>query len=178
MGSFGKLRNLTAAQERRGIERADWQPVRHLIGVLQPSYEASISVQSASATVAEAFEIVCRLQRTMQVPSYPCPIDYTEPLAVARDAILAFLHADKSTTDVMEPDGRLYEHEQVYVTRTRNAATMCSEAATLVFVLQDGLDKRFIKEMDDTNNWLINDAGLAATLVSPGGGSMHKKVAT
>jgi len=178
MGSFGKLRNLTAAQERRGIERADWQPVRHLIGVLQPSYEASISVQSASATVAEASETVCRLQRTMQVPSYPCPIDYTEPLAVARDAILAFLHADKSRTDVMEPDGRLYEHEQVYVTRTRNAATMCSEAATLVFVLQDGLDKRFIKEIDDNNNWLINDAVLAATLVTPGGGSMHKKVAT
>ena len=175
---FGKLRNLTVARERRCIERADWQPVLHLIGVLQPSYEASISVQSASATVAEAFEVVCRLQRTMQVPSYPCPIDYTEPLAVGRDAILAFLDADESRTDVMELDCRLYEHEQVYVTRTRNAATMCSEAATLVSVLQDELDQRFFNEMDVTKNWLMNDAVLAATLVTPGGGSMLKKVAT
>jgi len=62
---FGRLRNLTAAQERRCIERADWEPVRHLIGVLQPSYEASMALQHASATVAEAFELVCRLQRTM-----------------------------------------------------------------------------------------------------------------
>jgi len=175
---FGRLRNLTAAQERRCIERADWEPVRHLIGVLQPSYEASMALQSASATVAEAFELVCRLQRTMQVPSYPCPIDHTEPLAVGRDAILAFLDADKGGTDVMELDGRLYEHEQVYVTRTRTATSMCSEAATVVSVLQDELDKRFFNEMDNTKNWLMNEAVLAATLVTPGGGSMLKKVAT
>ena len=56
---FGRLRNRTAAQERRCIERADWEPVRHLMGVLQPSYEASVALHFASATVAEAFELVC-----------------------------------------------------------------------------------------------------------------------
>jgi len=55
---------------------------------------------------------------------------------------------------------------------------MCSEAATLVSVLQDELDQRFFNEMDVTKNWLMNDAVLAATLVTPGGGSMLKKVAT
>jgi len=67
---FKKLRNLTAAQERRCIDRADWEAVRHLIGVLQPSYEASAAMQSSSMTVAEAFRLVCRLQRTMRVLSY------------------------------------------------------------------------------------------------------------
>ena len=175
---FGKLRNLTAAQERRCIARGDWEPVRHLIGVLQPSYKASTAVQSASATVAEVFELVCRLQRTMQVTSYPCPTDYSEPLSVGRDAILAFLDADKGGTDVMELEGRLYEHEQVYVKRTRNAPTLCPEAATYVSVLQDELEKRFFNKTDTTKNWLMNDAVLAATLVTPGGGSMLKKVST
>jgi len=151
--------------------------VRHLIGVLQPSYETSMALQNAFATVAEALQLVCRLQRKMQVPSYPCPIDHTEPLAVGHDAILTFLDADKGGTNVMELDGRLYEHEQVYVTRTRTATSMCSEAGTVVSVLQDELDKRFFNEMDNTKNWLMNDAVLAATLVTPGGGSMLKKVA-
>ena len=34
-------------------------------------------VQNACATMAKALELVCRLQRTMRVPSYPSPIDHT-----------------------------------------------------------------------------------------------------
>jgi len=174
---FKKLRNLTAAQERRCIDRADWEAVRHLIGVLQPSYEASAAMQSSSMTVAEAFRLVCRLQRTMRVLSYPCPINFTEPLAVGRDAILSFLDADNGGTNAMELDGRLFEHEQVYKTRTRNAATLCPEAAMFVSLIQYELDKRFFNTVDKTKNWLENEAVLAATLVTPGGGSMLKKVA-
>jgi len=47
-----KLPDLTAAQERRCIHRDDWEAVRHLIGVLQPSYVASTAMQSSSMTVA------------------------------------------------------------------------------------------------------------------------------
>ena len=36
---------------------------------------------------------------------------------------------------------RLLEHEQVYTTRTRSAATLCPEAATFVSLPQDELDK-------------------------------------
>jgi len=74
--------------------------------------------------VAEAFELVSRLQRTMQVTSYTCPTDCSKPLAVGRDAILAFLDADKGGMDVMELEGRFCKHEQVYVKRTRNASTL------------------------------------------------------
>ena len=41
--------------------------VRHLISVLQPAYEACIAVQSSSSTVADAFELVCKLRRTMRL---------------------------------------------------------------------------------------------------------------
>jgi len=112
----------------------------------------------------------CRCPRTL------APLT-KEPLAVGRDAIFAFLDADKGGTDVMELDGHLYEHEQVYVTRTRTATSMCSEAATVVCGPQDELDKRFLNEMDNTKNWLMNDAVLAATIFTPGGGWMLKKVA-
>jgi len=174
---FQKLRNLTAAQERGCIDRADWEAVRHLIGVLQPSYEASTAMQSSSMTVAEAFKLVCRLHRTMRVLSYPCPINFTEPLAVGRDAILSFLDADNGGTNAMELDGRLFEHEQVYTTRTRSAATLCPEAATFVSPIQEELNKRFFNTEDKTKKWLKNEAVLAATLVTPGGGSMLRKVA-
>jgi len=72
---------------------------------------------------------------------------------------------------------RLLEHEQVYTTRTRSAATLCPEAATFVSLLQDELDKRFFDTDDKTKNWLKNEAVLAATLVTPGDGSMLRKVA-
>ena len=100
---FQKLRNLTAAQERRCIDRDDWEAVRHLIGVLQLSYEASFAMQSSSMKVAEAFKLVRRLQRTTRVLSYSCPINFTEPLAVGRDAILSSLDADNGGTNAMEP---------------------------------------------------------------------------
>jgi len=58
----------------------------------------------------------------------------------------------------MKLDGRLYKHDQVYGTRTRPATRMCSEAATVVLLLQNELGKRFGNEMDDTKNWLMNDA--------------------
>jgi len=173
---FQNIRNLTAAQERRCIDRADWKAVRHLIGVLKPSYAASTAMQSSSMTAAEAFKLVCRLHRTMRVLSYPCPINFAEPLAVGRDAILSFLDADNGGTNSMELDGRLFEHEQVYTTRTHNAATLCPEAATFDSLIQDELDKRFNTE-DKTKNWLKNEAVLSASLVPPGGGSMLIKVA-
>ena len=42
--------------------------------------------------------------------------------------------------------------------RTRNALTLCPEAATYVSVLHDELDKRLFNKTDTTKNWLMNDA--------------------
>jgi len=174
---FKKLLNLSAAQERRCIDRADWEAVQNLIGVLRPSDEASTAMQGSSMAVAEAIKPVCRLHRTLRVLSYPCPINFTEPLAVGRDAILSFLDANNGGTNAMEVDGRFFEHEQAYTTRTRNAATLYPEAATFFSLIQVELDKRFFNIEDKRKNWLKNEADLAATLVTPRGGLMLRKVA-
>jgi len=47
-----------------------------------------------------------------------------------------------------------------------------------VSLLQDELDKRFFNKTETTKNWLMNDAVLSATLVTPGSGSMLKKFST
>jgi len=117
-------------------------------------------------TVAEAFKFVCRRHATMRVLSYLRPINFTEPLAVGRDAILSFLSADNGITNVLELDGRLLQHEQVYTTNIRNAATLCPDAAIFVSLIQQ-----------TTKYWLKTEAVLAATLVTSGGGSLLKKVA-
>jgi len=113
----------------------------------------------------------------MRVLPYKCPINFTEPFAVGRDAILSSLDSDNGGINAMELYGRLSEHEQVYMTRTRNAATLCPEAATFISLIQDELYKRFFNTEDKTKNWLMNEAALAPTLVTPGGGSKLRKVA-
>jgi len=70
-------------------------------------------MQSASMTVADSFKLFHWLHGAMRVLSYPCPINFTEPLAVGRDAILSILDADNGGTNAMEPDSCLSEHEQV-----------------------------------------------------------------
>jgi len=62
---FWDLEDRTAAQQQRQLERWYWEAVRHLVGVLQPAYEAGIAVQSSSATVTDAFGLVCRFRRTI-----------------------------------------------------------------------------------------------------------------
>jgi len=104
---FWDLDDLTAAQQERQLGRWDWEAVRHLIGVLQPAYEAGIAVQSSSSTVADAFGLVCRLRRTIQLGVFPCPKAFDKPQAVGHEAIFDFLKADKGRTNVMELDGRL-----------------------------------------------------------------------
>ena len=55
---FWKLGDLTAAQRERRLWRSDWEAIRHLIGVLQPAFEACAAMQSTSLTVADALGLV------------------------------------------------------------------------------------------------------------------------
>jgi len=174
---FWKLDDLTAAQRERRLWRSDWEAIRHLIGVLQPAFEACVAMQSTSLTVADALGLVCRLRRTMRLGVFPCPKPYEKPLAVGREAILLFLGLDKKRTNVMELDNRMYEHEIVPLEATRDADGLRDEAATIVKILHDEIDARFFSAESDIKNWLANDAVLAATLVTPGGAAMLRKAA-
>jgi len=175
---FWDLDDLTAAQQERQLGRWDWEAVRHLIGVLQPAYEAGIAVQSSSATVADAFGLVCRLRRTIQLGVFPCPKAFDKPQAVGQEAIFDFLKADKGRTNVMELDGRLYKHENLSTTTARGSGGLREEAVAVVEILREELDRRFFHTSDDTKNWLSNDAVLAATLLTPGGAAMLSKAAS
>jgi len=151
--------------------------VRHLICVLQPAYEACIAVQSSSSTVADVFELVCKLRRTMRLEQFPCPRAYDKPEAVGRGAILEFLARDGCKTDVMELDNRLYKHKDVPVKSSRGVDGLRDGAATFIAIIRDELERRFFSAVNDTKNWLANDAVLAATLVTPGGAAMMRKTA-
>jgi len=175
---FGELPDLTPAQQRQWQGRDDWAQVRHLIGVLQPAYEACIAVQSSSATVADVFELVCKLRRTMRLEQFPCPRAYDKPEAVGRGAILEFFARDGCKTDVMELDNRLYKHKDVPVKSSRGVDGLRDGAATFIAIIRDELDRRFFSAVNDTKNWLANDAVLAATLVTPGGAAMMRKTAS
>ena len=111
----GELPDLKLAQLRQWLGRDDWAQVRNIIGVLQPAYEACISVQSSSSTVADAFELVCKLRRTIRLDEFPCPRAYDKPEAVGRGVILEFLARDGWKMVVTELDNRLYKHKDVPV---------------------------------------------------------------
>jgi len=177
MIGFGDLRDLTVAQRRQRLGREDWGQLRHLIGVLQPAYEACIALQSSSSTVADAFKLVGSLRRTMRLPAFPCPKTFDKPHAVGRDDILKFLEEDERRSDVMELDNRLYKHQTVPVKATRTVDGLRSGAATFISVVQRELDRRFFNPAHSSKNWLANDAVLAATLVTPGGSAMLRKAA-
>jgi len=81
-----RLDELTAAQRERRLWRSNEEAVRHLIGVLQPAFEACVAMQRTRLTVADALGLVCRLRRTMRLGVFPCPKPYEKPLAVGRDA--------------------------------------------------------------------------------------------
>jgi len=106
MIGLGDLHDLTVAQWRQLLGRDDWGQLRHLIGVLQPAYEACIAFQSSTSTVADAFTLVCSLRRTMRLSAFPCPKAFDKPYAVSRDDILKFLEEDVRQSDVMELDNR------------------------------------------------------------------------
>jgi len=98
---FGELRDLTPAQQRQWLGQDNGAQLRHVIGVLQPAYEACIAVQSSSSTVADAFELVCKLRRTMRLEQLPCPRAYDKPDAVERSVILEFRSRNGCKTDVI-----------------------------------------------------------------------------
>lgn len=50
------------------------------------------------------------------------------------------------------------------------------EARTLVEVMRAKLDARFFNPTDTSKIWLHNEAVLGATVFSPGGGAMLKKI--
>ena len=177
MIGFGDLRDLSVAQRRHRLEREDWGQLRHLIGVLQPAYEACIALQSSSSTVADAFKHVCSLRRTMRLPEFLCPKAFDKPLAVGRDDILKFLEEDARRSDVMELDNRLYKHHTVPVKSTRTVVGLRSGAATFLSLVHHELDSRFFNSALTSKHWLANDAVLAATLVTPVGAAMMRKAA-
>jgi len=46
---------------------------------------------------------------------------------------------------------------------------------TFIAIIRDELDRRFFSAVNDTTNWLANDAVLAAPLVTPSGAAIMRK---
>jgi len=172
------LQDLMAAQQQRQLGRWDWEAVRYLICVFQPAYEAGIAAESSSATVADAFGLVCHLRRTLQLGVFPFPKAVDKPQAVGHEAIFDFLKADKGHKNELELDFRLYMHENLSTTTARGPSGLREEAVAVVEVLRKEVDRRFFHTLDDAKNWLNNDAVLAATLLTPGGAAMLSKAAS
>ena len=175
---FGELPDLTPAQQRQWLGRDDRAQVRHFIGELQPACEARIAIQSSSSTVADAFELVFKLRRTMRLEQFPCPWAYDKPDAVGRGAILEFLARDGCKTDMMELGNRLYKHKDVPVRSSRGVDGLRDGAATFIAIIRDELDRRFFSAVNHTKNWLANDAVLTSALGTPGGAALMRKTAS
>lgn len=80
--------------------------------------------------------------------------------------------------DVLELDRRLYEFQDGHMVAKSEDDSLCVEASTLVDVLRAELDAHFFNSTDRTRNWLHIEGVLCATLVTPGGGAMLKKVSS
>lgn len=154
----------------------EYEAIRHLIGVLQPAFEVTQGVQRSSQTLAEAFEYVCRLRRTMAGAAFSVPCEFDRPLAVGKEAILRFLSEDERGTDVLELDSRLYKFKDVSMDLARGRTRLCEEARVLVRVLRTEIDARFFNPQDNTKNWLANEAVLSAVILTPGGAAMLGKI--
>jgi len=157
---FAELPDLTAAQRHQRLGRQEWSELRHLIGVLQPTYEACGAVQSSTFTVADALKLICRLRRTMRPEEFPCPGAFDRPLAVGREDIIEFIADDIGKTNLMELDNRLYRHNSVKVKSSRAVDGLHDGAATLICLIQDELDRRFFNHADSSKNWWCKDQGL------------------
>jgi len=96
---------------------------------------------------------------------------------VGRGAILEFLARDGCKTDVMELENRLNKHKDVPAKSPRGIEGLRDGAASLIAIIRDELDSRFFSAVNDTKNWLANDAVLAATLGTPDGAAMMRKTA-
>lgn len=176
LNHFANLPGISEKVRELMLAPAEWDAVRHLLGVLQPAYEVCVAVQGGPMTVAEAFKFVCRWRRTMASDAFAVPCDFERPLAVGKDAIVRFLEEDKKQTDVIELDGRLYKFKDMIVTVTRCRLRLGEEARVAARILRREIDHRFFNTDDGTKNWLANDPVLAAVLLTPGGAVMLSKV--
>ncbi|KAK1868724.1 hypothetical protein I4F81_011207 [Pyropia yezoensis] len=173
---YFRYRDLTAEQRSRRVAQADWDPLRHFIGVLSSVAEVTMACESFTATLADSFTKLVQLSLMLlsdvvDVPKFP-----DVPLAVGAAAIEAYLK-DFPEEDVVELDNRLYGSELIYVEETEGYDKLCTEARLAVYQLRTEMDGLFFSRTDTTKNWLQNPDVLTALLLTPGGGKMMQEVA-
>ncbi|KAK1868389.1 hypothetical protein I4F81_010878 [Pyropia yezoensis] len=129
---YFRYRDLTAEQRSRRVAQADWDPLRHLIGVLSPVAEVTKACQSSTATLADISTKLVQQRLTLLSDVVDVPKLPDVSLAVGAAAIEAFLK-DFPEEDVVELDNRLYGSELIYLEETEGYDNLCTEAPLAVY---------------------------------------------